>query len=143
MPLTPEQTEELQEAFNMFDKSKKGSIAASDLGPVMSALGQNMSEVELKEMSGELGAEVSFKAFCDNIAKKLEGPSNAADVKAAFAVFDKDKSGNVSAAQLKKILTELGEQLSSDEVDAMLKTADVDGSGNINYENFMKKMLSA
>lgn len=142
MPLTPEQTEELQEAFNMFDKAKSGSIAASDLGPVMSALGQQMSEVELKEMSGELGAKISFKAFCDNIDKKLKGPTNAADVKAAFAVFDKTGTGVVSAQYLKKIMSELGEQLSPAEVEVLLKNADVDGSGNINYEAFMKKMMA-
>lgn len=45
--LTDEQVEELQDAFNMFDKSKSGTITTEDVGPLMSALGQNMSAVSV------------------------------------------------------------------------------------------------
>ncbi len=40
-----------QEAFNLYDQKKSGSIAVNDLGPVMRQLGQTLSEVELKQMS--------------------------------------------------------------------------------------------
>lgn len=36
----------------------------------------------------------------------------------------------------------LGEKLTEEEVDEMIKEADVDGDGQINYEEFVKMMMS-
>jgi hypothetical protein len=44
-------------------------------------------------------------------------------------VFDKDGNGFVSAAELKHVMTNLGEKLSDEEVDEMIREADVDGDG--------------
>lgn len=39
-------------------------------------------------------------------------------------------------------MTNLGEKLSDNEVDEMIREADVDGDGQINYDEFVKMMLS-
>lgn len=39
-------------------------------------------------------------------------------------------------------MTNLGEKLSDEEVDEMIREADVDGDGQINYEEFVKMMVS-
>lgn len=39
-------------------------------------------------------------------------------------------------------MTNLGEKLTNEEVEEMLREADVDGDGKINYEEFVKLMLS-
>lgn len=44
-------------------------------------------------------------------------------------MFDKDGNGFVSAAELKHVMTNLGEKLSDEEVDEMIREADVDGDG--------------
>jgi len=53
-------------------------------------------------------------------------------------VFDKDGNGYISAAELRHVMTNLGEKLSDVEVDEMIREADVDGDGQINYEEFVK-----
>lgn len=58
----------------------------------------------------------------------------------AFKVFDKDGNGFISAAELRHIMTNLGEKLSDEEVDEMIREADIDGDGQINYEEFVKMM---
>ena len=60
----------------------------------------------------------------------------------AFKVFDKDGNGFISAAELRHIMTNLGEKLSDEEVDEMIREADIDGDGQINYEEFVKMMMS-
>lgn len=39
-------------------------------------------------------------------------------------------------------MTNLGEKLTDDEVEEMIKEADVDGDGQVNYEEFVRMMLA-
>ena len=47
-----------------------------------------------------------------------------------FYIFDKDRSGAISAAELKSVMMQFGD-LSETEVNIMLKEADVDGDGQV------------
>jgi Ca2+-binding EF-hand superfamily protein len=53
------------------------------------------------------------------------------EMRAAFQVFDRDGSGTISAEELRNVMKSLGEALSDDEIDEMLKEADADGNGTI------------
>jgi calmodulin len=64
------------------------------------------------------------------------------EIEEAFKVFDKDGNGYISAAELRHVMTSLGEKLSEEEVDEMIREADVDGDGQINYQEFVKMMVS-
>lgn len=56
------------------------------------------------------------------------------ELREAFKVFDKDGSGDISAAELRHVMTSLGEKLTDEEVDEMIREADIDGDGKVNYE---------
>jgi predicted RNA-binding protein with EMAP domain len=49
-----------------------------------------------------------------------------------FQVFDKDMTGFIGVGQLRYILTNLGEKMSDEEVDELLKAVDT-GNGEVNY----------
>jgi metallopeptidase MepB len=49
-----------------------------------------------------------------------------------FQVFDKDMTGFIGIGQLKYILTNLGEKMTDEEVDELLKAVDT-SSGQVNY----------
>lgn len=49
-------------------------------------------------------------------------------------VFDKNNDGLISSTELRHVMTNLGERLSEEEVDDMIKEADSDGDGMVNYE---------
>lgn len=44
--------------------------------------------------------------------------------------------------QLRHVMTNLGEKLTDEEVDEMIREADVDGDGQVNYEEFVRMMLA-
>ena len=40
------------------------------------------------------------------------------------------------------VMTNLGEKLTEEEVDEMIREADIDGDGHINYEEFVRMMMA-
>ena len=68
------------------------------------------------------------------MAKKMKDTDSEDEIREAFRVFDKDGNGSISAAELRHVMTNLGEKLTDDEVDEMIREADLDGDGEINYE---------
>lgn len=59
-----------------------------------------------------------------------------------FQVFDKDMTGLIGVGQLKYILTNLGEKMTDEEVDELLKAVDT-SSGQINYTGKFTRRTSA
>lgn len=50
---------------------------------------------------------------------------------AAFKVFDKDNSGSVSPSELRQVLLSLGQRATDEEIEEMIRGADLDGNGSI------------
>lgn len=50
-----------------------------------------------------------------------------------------DGNGYISAAELRHVMTNLGEKLTDEEVDEMIREADIDGDGQVNYEGNIKR----
>ncbi|KAJ3297256.1 hypothetical protein HK104_000683 [Borealophlyctis nickersoniae] len=143
--LTEEQIAEFKEAFSLFDKDGDGTITTKELGTVMRSLGQNPTEAELQDMINEVDADgngtIDFPEFLTMMARKMKDTDSEEEIKEAFKVFDKDGNGFISAAELRHVMTNLGEKLTDEEVDEMIREADVDGDGQINYEEFVKMMV--
>lgn len=55
-------------------------------------------------------------------------------------MFDRDGNGLINAAELKHVMTNLGEALTPQEVDDMIREADVNEDGYVNYAEFVRLM---
>lgn len=145
--LTDEQIAEFKEAFSLFDKDGDGTITTKELGTVMRSLGQNPTEAELQDMINEVDVDgngtIDFPEFLTMMARKMKDTDSEDEIREAFKVFDKDANGLISATELRHVMTNLGEKLTDEEVDEMIREADVDGDGQINYEEFVKMMMSS
>ena len=65
------------------------------------------------------------------MAQKVAKSDSDAELKAAFEVFDKDGNGTISAEELRTLMKSIGEDLTDQDIDEMVKEADKDGDGNI------------
>lgn len=74
--------------------------------------------------------------------RKMKDTDNEEEIRDAFCMFDKDGNGYVSAAELRHVMTRLGEKLSDEKVDEMIRSANTDGDGQVNYEEFVRMLVS-
>ena len=91
----------------------------------------------LSQVDADGNGTIDFPEFLTMMARKMKDTDSAEEIKEAFKVFDKDGNGYISAAELRHIMTNLGEKLTDEEVDEMIREADVDGDGQINYDEFV------
>ncbi|XP_035427743.1 calmodulin-like, partial [Cygnus atratus] len=139
-----------KEAFSLFDKDGDGTITTKELGTVMRSLGQNPTEAELQDMINEGwtadaspgNGTIDFPEFLTMMARKMKDTDSEEEIREAFRVFDKDGNGYISAAELRHVMTNLGEKLTDEEVDEMIREADIDGDGQVNYEEFVQMMTA-
>lgn len=116
----------------MFDKDSNGSISVTELGDVMRILGQNPTEAELQYMINEVDDDgsgaIDFNEFLKLMASIVKNPEDEErELFEAFCVFDKDNDGFISLDELKYVLTNLGDRLTDQEMNEIIKDADTDG----------------
>lgn len=144
MPSQPE----LKEIFNLYDEELDGKIDGTQIGDVVRAAGLKPTNAMVTKASGQEYKKkgekrITFEEWLpiyEQLTKEKEQGAFP-DFMEGLKVFDKEESGKILAAELRHILLALGERLSADEVDEMMKGVE-DGEGMVNYEAFIKKVLA-
>ena len=131
-----------------------GEITAKELGEVMRSLGQQASESELQDMINEIDTDndgtIDFSGiyfmlphwrksltrdtlieFLAMMSRTMKEPDVEEEMRQAFNVFDHNRSGSISAAELRQVMHSLDETLTDDQIDEMMKEADLNGDGTI------------
>eukprot|EP00826_Nyctotherus_ovalis_P048550 TRINITY_DN5730_c0_g2_i5.p1 TRINITY_DN5730_c0_g2~~TRINITY_DN5730_c0_g2_i5.p1 ORF type:complete len:161 (+),score=50.52 TRINITY_DN5730_c0_g2_i5:52-534(+) len=144
-----EVVEEIRETFDLYDKSGNGYIKPEDLDNVLKRIGENLDPLELSKLAQAMDPhsrrQIFFADFLREISPKLQKSSLRKTLVEAFRVFDRERTGYISGSELMIILTNLLDDLKFTpiQVAILVKTADTDGDGQINYEEFANIMLNA
>lgn len=143
--LSEEQIAEYQETFNLFDNRGDGKIFAHQLGEVLRAMGQNPTEAEVRKCGyhNEPDTRISFETYLPILQTidKNKDCSRLEDFIDGFRVFDKEQNGTINSAEMRHLLTTLGERLSEEECECLLNGLE-DNQGNIQYEEFCKSVIN-
>jgi Ca2+-binding EF-hand superfamily protein len=68
------------------------------------------------------------------MAKRMKDTDNEEEIKEAFLIFDKDQDGYLTPRELRQVMLNLGEKMTDEEIIEMIKEADLDGDGKLNYD---------
>ncbi|KAK4823038.1 hypothetical protein QYF61_025377 [Mycteria americana] len=149
--LSPEELDELLDAFKEFDTDQDGYISYKDLGACMRTLGYMPTEMELIEISQHIkmrmGGRVDFEDFVQMMGPKLREETahmvGVRELKIAFREFDVNGDGEISSAEMREAIAALlGEQLKAQEVDEILQDVDLNGDGRVDFDEFVMMLSS-
>jgi centrin-3 len=142
--LSEEQKQEIKEAFDLFDTDKTGTIDYHELKVAMRALGFDVKKHEvlglMKEYDREGAGQIEYHDFLEIMTTKISERDPVEEILKAFKLFDEDNSGKISLRNLRRVARELGENLSDDELQAMIDEFDKDGDGEISEQEFLNIM---
>jgi calmodulin len=113
----------------------------------MKSLGQAPTEAEVADMIHDVDengdGEIDFQEFLVMMSRKLGDGAQSSqedELRQAFKVFDKDGNGTIDVAELKLVMQQLGEPLNDQQLADMMKEADLNGDGQIDFQEFCKLM---
>jgi len=138
-----EDLNEIKDCFTLYDNDGNGKIPCEKLGTVIRSLGQNPTEAEVEDMVRNMirGPTFGMPELTQVMARCMgESRNKPEEIRESFSVFDRDGTGRISAAELRHVMTTVGEKLSDKEVDDMIRVIDVDRDGQIIYEELVRLM---
>lgn len=134
--------EQIDECFNVFDKAKNGYLNKEQVGQVIRALGKNPTEKQLQELLAEAGNDKIDSAKLKTLYKSKNAGRAPGDMdkemRDAFKALDANQNGRVQETELRQILGNLGDALTSQEVNSLMREVKVDPQGGVGKERIQK-----
>ena len=139
-----------QRIFNYINNNNKNEEEEEDEDDEMTEkervknleLVSNNNRTSSRESTAGVHFHASIYSFLtkDSTVKDLMGVHIVArmkgEVKETFDLIDEDKSGFIDRKELSKVLYNLGENVTNDDVTECFNIIDTDGNGEISYEEF-------
>ena len=127
----------LKETFDGFDNDGNGTIDREEVKAIMNKLGLDPRERDLDKMIANIDINkdglIDFDEF-----KQLYQMQHESINKDYFDVFDRNDSGSISKAELRRGFKEFGIELFDKEVDEIMQEFDLNHDNHITFEEFEK-----
>ena len=142
--ITEEQSQEIKEAFDLFDSESTRYIDSKELKVAMRALGFEPKKEEIRKILSEVDKQgegnISFEDFLSIMTEKMLERDPIEEMKKAFHLICEEGQDKITLKSLQKVAKELGENMTIEELQEMIEEADRDGDGEIGEEDFLKVM---
>ena len=144
-----EELNELKKIFFAFDKNGDGKLSKEEFVKGLTNNNNNLNSILksdgsieglLKNIDSDNNGYIGFEEFLIASINK-EKILTEKNLKLAFDVFDRDKSGGISQNELKYILGENNVTAKENLWQKMIQQIDLNQDGQISYEEFYKMMM--
>lgn len=151
MPLTNDQLDEIREAFSLFDSDNRGVIDIRELRASLRALGFDVKKEDIVNLLHNIGKNINDNTTANDIKITIDDfisicqplmstRDTQSEIEKIFKLFDTDNTGYITYRSLKRVVSELGENLSDNDIQEMIDQADRSGQGKINLQDFTRIM---
>ncbi len=92
----------------------------------------------LADLDADGNGSIDFPEFLNLMTSKVSGDKNSrADLQRVFMMYDDNKTGYIEFENLKRVAEDLGEKITDEELDEMMRRADIiDNDGKVSEEEF-------
>lgn len=138
--ISEEHTNQLRQAFDMFDSAGTGRIKVNEVKVAFYALGYAVNSLELDHVLREAGVSsapgpngeeptMDFNDFYNVLLRKMTEKENRIESVRAFTQIDQDNKGYISLEDLHGIASSLRMELTDDELIEMILFAQATSGG--------------
>lgn len=137
--------QKIKESFKKIDVEGTGTIALQTIVDFLKdefGLPEGVLQLyNLFEEDDISEGYINFSKFSNMMAYHVFPLIEEQEILNALQVFDENNNGYLLAEELRTALLFFGDRLTDEEVDEVLKDADVDFNGKINYKVFVRCVL--
>lgn len=141
---------DLRLQFQQMDSNGDGTLTKAEVGTALNQLGKRLDSAQLSVLYSIIDinqdGRVEYTGTCHTefLASCMQTRhlANTGVLLEAFRYFDADGSGFITAQELQEAVSSHGAmlQLPQSQIDAMIKEADLNRDGSIDYNEFMRMM---
>merc|ERR1711982_257208 len=117
--LSADEVQEVKDAFDLFDTDSSGAVSVQELVDAMQSLGLDQKNEAvfntIKEIDTDGSGELEFQEFLEMMTARLSDKTPRTEIERVFKLFDNDRTGEISLDNLKRVASELGEEVSNEE----------------------------
>merc|ERR1711893_257286 len=144
-----EQVWNLRKVFDQFSKKNEDipCVEQRNIPTIFRILSIHATMGNIEIASRQLGiprnADLDFEIFVEMASKFIaekDEETTKYELKEAFRIYDKHKQGYITIEVLKEILREIDAELTEDELDEIVTEVDEDGSGTVDFQEFLAMM---
>ena len=143
--LTEEQMVEFKDAFSLFDQVGDDKVEKAQVPNILRSVGLNPTKHDVERVMETLKSRkdkrIEFEVFLSvyvSLAKKQTGSPE--EFIQALRNFDRDLNGKISAAELRRMLTALGDRLTEEQANAIVGL--YEKKGYVDYEKLVYEVMS-
>lgn len=136
---------DMAQAFKLIDRDNDGVVSRKELEALLCRLGNDPPSQEevtlmLSEVDRDGNGSITLEALLNQVGP-VSGPPADSELRDAFEVFDTDNDGKISAEELLRVFTAIGdERCTLEECRRMIDGVDKDGDGFVCFEEFVHMM---
>lgn len=134
---------EFDRVFQIFDADGDGSLTRTEIMDALEVLGRGISPKDRRNLLERIDDKgvVSRDRFIEWMSER-EDLDVIADLREIFNLIDVDRSGHLSFEEFTQMIRCLNPNSSDAEITRMVKAADKDGNGEIDFEEFIATQQS-